>query len=215
MNYATFTDAAARWYFCRLAAVPSYAATTVLWLSQPGTVSNLHYDRSHNFYIQLGGRKRFTLVPPSEWPYTYLYPWLHPCYHQSQVVEPAAAWATGGTGAAGVDDVGLISYQAARNVSVILEPGDALYVPPFWLHRVETLDSSPPSAAGVRNEDSTTDTPRRGVAGVSVSVVSPSRDEMYYSDAYWKLRPFSQDWDLKIRVIAVGCLLDSSSIHDS
>lgn len=69
--------------------MPSFASTTVLWVSQPGTVSNLHYDRSHNFYVMLEGEKTFTLMPPSEWPYIYLYPWLHPSYHQSQVHYPS------------------------------------------------------------------------------------------------------------------------------
>ena len=46
--------------------------TQVLWLSQPGSISNLHYDRSHNFYVLLSGTKTLTLVPPSEWPLTYL-----------------------------------------------------------------------------------------------------------------------------------------------
>ena len=35
--------------------MPTFSSTTVFWLSQPGTVSNLHYDRSHNYYVALGG----------------------------------------------------------------------------------------------------------------------------------------------------------------
>lgn len=89
--------------------MPSYAATTVFLLSQPGTVSNTHYDRSHNFYLMVGGRKRFTLIPPSEWAYMYLYPWLHPCYHQSQAHD--------------IPDTGMEAHPAARNLSVVLEPG--------------------------------------------------------------------------------------------
>ena len=107
------------------------------------------------------------------------YPWLHPSYHQSQVHDPRNLSA-------------FPSYREVQNVTVTLRAGDALYIPPYWLHRVETLalpDSSPE-------------------IGVALSVVSPSRDEMFYADAYWKLKPFSQDWDTKLRVIALHQFLD-------
>lgn len=80
------------------------------------------------------------------------------------------------------------SYTEARNTTVTLHAGEILYVPPYWFHRVETAEGQE--------------------VGLSLSVVSPSRDEMFYSDAYWKLRPFSEEWDSKIRVIAVRQVLE-------
>ena len=57
----------------------------------------------------------------------YLYPWLHPSYHQSQVHDPT--------------NLTLFpSYQEVQNVTVTLRAGDALYIPPYWMHRIETLD---------------------------------------------------------------------------
>jgi hypothetical protein len=49
--------------------------------------------------------------------------------------------------------------------------------------------------------------PASSDVAISLSVVSPSRDEMFYSDAYWKLRPFSEEWDTKLRVIGVRQVL--------
>ena len=51
----------------------------------------------------------------SEWPYVYLYPWLHPCYQQSQVHE------LGTPAPAEEGDDGFASYSAARNLTVSLD----------------------------------------------------------------------------------------------
>jgi len=60
---------------------------------------------------------------------------------------------------------------------VILEPGDVLYIPPFWWHRIETM--SPPKE---RSNDS-------GVA-LSMSVVSPSAEEAELAQGLWHPLPF-------------------------
>lgn len=70
-------------------------------------------------------------------------------------------------------------------VEVTLSVGDVLLVPAYFLHATESL----------------------GFA-VAVSVISPSREEMLWSDAYWKLRPFSQKWPRRERVVAVRAFLD-------
>lgn len=174
--------------------MPRFASTTVFWISQPGSVSNLHYDRSHNFYTVVSGAKTVTLVPPSEWPFVYLYPWLHPSYHQSQVHHPENLSSTADQ---------FPSYREAQNISVTLRKGDALYIPPYWMHRIETLGRS--MDLDTEDDDAAADLDEIAVA---LSVISPSRDEMFYSDAYWKLKPFSEDWDAKLRVIAMHQFLD-------
>ena len=180
--------------------MPQFASTTVFWISQPGSVSNLHYDRSHNFYLVLNGAKTITLVPPSEWPFVYLYPWLHPSYHQSQVHQPQNVSHIQGV---------FPAYQEVQNVSITLRKGDALYIPPYWMHRVETLGNQPPPADGAEADLADgAEAEGEGEIGISLSIVSPSRDEMFYSDAYWKLKPFSEDWDTKLRVIAMHQFLD-------
>jgi len=62
---------------------------------------------------------------------------------------------------------------------VILDPGDVLYIPPFWWHRIETLSPS----EGQSKEEGT------GVA-LSMSVVSPSAEEAVLAQALWHPLPF-------------------------
>ena len=43
----------------------SRGAVAQLWMGGNGATSQAHYDQQHNIYIQLYGRKRFLLSPPS------------------------------------------------------------------------------------------------------------------------------------------------------
>ena len=72
-----------------------------MWVSSQGVVANIHYDATHNFYLQVKGRKRVILAPPSQWKYlciffnfdfvhigsdsTDMHPQPHPSDRQSQV----------------------------------------------------------------------------------------------------------------------------------
>lgn len=47
-----------------------------LWVGRAGIVTHTHYDCTYNFFVQLQGRKRFTLFPPDH--NLYLFPCLHP-----------------------------------------------------------------------------------------------------------------------------------------
>ena len=55
-----------------------------LWVGQRDVVAHCHYDGYHNFFVQIKGRKRFTLVPPSSWHVLRVYPFLHPSHAQCQ-----------------------------------------------------------------------------------------------------------------------------------
>lgn len=60
----------------------------------------------------------------------YMFPRIHPMWHKSQV---------------DFDNPDLEQYPRYANVSFIeavLEPGDLLYVPPYWWHHVEALTDS-------------------------------------------------------------------------
>ncbi|XP_065898446.1 tRNA wybutosine-synthesizing protein 5-like [Dysidea avara] len=99
-----------------------------LWVGRKGIVTNTHYDMTYNFFVQLQGKKHFTLFPPNA--QLYLYPCLHPHYGHSQV---------------DILSPDLTKYPLYSNASVytaVLGPGDMLTVPPFWLHHVETLEES-------------------------------------------------------------------------
>lgn len=137
------------------------------WVSSAGAVTTPHYDMEHNVFVQVHGRKRFTLFPPSEFAKFGLYPASHPHWRQSTLcvfvcvclcacqficcsgirerlcvrVRPATAQLT--------DPFDLnatsVLFPLFRNVSaysVDLSPGDVLYVPPMWFHTVKSLTPS-------------------------------------------------------------------------
>lgn len=142
-----------------------HEATTV-WFSQAGNVANVHYDKSVNFVAQVVGQKRWLLFPPTEWERLYLHPSLHRHYHQSQVnlTDPRA-------------NAGLPLLARAEAFEVVLNPGEVLFVPPFWFHCVEALTKS-----------------------ISVSMITPSQEEILYGEAYWHPVPFVKEWPEPVRV---------------
>lgn len=94
-----------------------YDSSTQIFMGHSGVIAQTHHDRSHNFFVQIYGRKRFLLFPPSEWEGLYLYPYLHPHYQQSQV-----EW----------ENPDFDKFPKFSNVTVyeaFLNPGDLLYIP--------------------------------------------------------------------------------------
>jgi hypothetical protein len=96
-----------------------YPSEIMIWMGDAGVIANTHYDRSHNVFIQLSGRKLWTLYPPTDWFAMYLFPSIHPSYHQSQV------------GNLNQVDTTLFPLFKRRSTpyQVMLEPGDAIYIP--------------------------------------------------------------------------------------
>ena len=99
-----------------------------LWVSSPGMITHGHFDQDYNVFVQLKGRKRFTLWLPWQHELLYMYPRVHPMWHKSRVnfQEPD------------LEKFPLFGKSHAGQVT--LEPGDALYIPPYTWHYVETLD---------------------------------------------------------------------------
>jgi hypothetical protein len=102
------------------------------WAASAGAVSRLHYDAAHNLFLQLRGRKRFLLVAPHDAVERGLplYPSAHPC-HRASPIDPTSFLASQ------APKLGELRMRGA-----LLEEGDLLYIPPFWLHHVETLTGS-------------------------------------------------------------------------
>ena len=96
---------------------------------------------------QLVGRKRMLLWPPAALPDLHLYPATHTAFRQSQVPLGAAAAAAaqppGSPAARAMATLpGFASAALRAAVLVDLEPGDCVYIPPYWGHGVYSVEPS-------------------------------------------------------------------------
>lgn len=98
------------------------------WLGPAGTVTDYHIDWVDNLLVQIVGRKRLWLVGPADTP--RMYP-SHKFDYRSSIsqVDPACPEATPG-------------FAEVRPMECVLEPGDAVYIPRGWWHRVEGIEAS-------------------------------------------------------------------------
>jgi hypothetical protein len=101
------------------------AGKVFLWLGPAGTVTPLHHDVMNILLVQIVGRKRAILVDPAR---------THCVYNDLSVYSQVDA--------ADPDYTRHPAFRHARPVSVLLEPGDALFIPVGWWHHVEALDRS-------------------------------------------------------------------------
>jgi ribosomal protein L16 Arg81 hydroxylase len=77
------------------------------------------------FFVQLHGRKRFTLVAPAFTPRVYNEVGV---YSEVDPEQP--------------DYRAHPAFRGVPTTSIVLEPGDTLFLPIGWWHRVESLDVS-------------------------------------------------------------------------
>ena len=101
-----------------------------MWISSAGMITHTHFDQDYNFFVQLVGKKRFTLWSPLQHELMYVYPRVHPMWHKSRVNYRA------------VDLEKFPAFSQARGKQIELGPGDMLFVPPYTWHYVETLTPS-------------------------------------------------------------------------
>jgi hypothetical protein len=130
-----------KWYW------RSWSAYAQYFMGPTGSVTPLHFDTllTHNLFFHLTGRKRFILIPAEQRALCYPYRWRWARFDPSAPdydVFPRAADAT--------------------PVSVVLEPGEILYMPPGTLHHVTNL--SPSMSFNI--DWHTADSALRGVASV-------------------------------------------------
>ena len=100
------------------------------WIGPKGTISGFHNDTGKNFYAQIKGKKMFILASTK--------------YNQN--FYPSDKYINGAV--ASQVDINNFSpekfpkFMEAEFKSVVLEPGDALYVPSKWWHYVQSFDTS-------------------------------------------------------------------------
>jgi LPS sulfotransferase NodH len=96
-----------------------------LWFGPAGTVTRLHHDTSNILMAQLLGRKRFRLLPPSQWQYLYN--------------------STGVFSDVDCEQPDLGRYPRFRHATItefVLEAGEVLFMPVGWWHHVRALEVS-------------------------------------------------------------------------
>lgn len=101
-----------------------------LWLGNE-VVTPAHFDESHNLACVVGGRRRFTLFPPDQAANLYIGPLdFAPTPTPISLVDFRAP-----------DLERFPRFREAMRHAIVveLEPGDALYLPSFWWHHVESV----------------------------------------------------------------------------
>jgi len=105
-----------------------------VWVSTTGCVTPLHFDLCHGFLCQVRGRKRCYLAPQESTRSLYRYNvGESPNVNSSKV--NLKLWLEG-------DQQQRSLYPKVANVELYcidIGPGEALYIPPFWWHHIETV----------------------------------------------------------------------------
>lgn len=116
--------------------VPEYCRNapwrnTRFWLSAAGTSAPLHRDLAENLFFQIVGRKRFLLYPPAAAHWLYSNPFRSALPNYSRIVDPDRT-----------DYERFPRSRAVTPIEIVLQPGDALYLPSRWWHQTRSLDVS-------------------------------------------------------------------------
>ena len=152
--------------------VNSKMSRGILWMGNQGVTAQTHFDRSYNMFAQIVGQKSFYLYPPGHWRDLHLYPSFFGSRRQCRYQFPLTI--SGHSEETCNTTTTTSSNENTRTppISMLatLEPGELLYIPPFYFHTVVSLS-----------------TPT-----ISYSVLSPSAEEFYYSEALYARVPFNR-----------------------
>jgi hypothetical protein len=96
------------------------------FLGASGSTTKLHFDtlRTHNLTFQIAGRKKWTILSSAE-----------------EKLCGRKKWRWFGVDPESPDYDRFPEYKNANPVSIVVEPGDLLYIPPGTLHHVKSLSS--------------------------------------------------------------------------
>lgn len=100
------------------------------WIGPLGTVSDFHADTANNVYTQIKGRKMFILCAPK---------FSNNMYRSNKHIYGAIAC---GVNINHFDEKRFPKFKKSIFHTVILEPGDVLFIPKKWWHYVQSLEAS-------------------------------------------------------------------------
>ena len=118
-----------------------------VFISDKGCLTNFHWDRSSGIIIQFHGRKRVWMVAPEHDHFMVsgdANRSISACFRRSRFT-------------------GREELPEVPHTSVVLHPGEALFIPPLWWHQVESLDEETTGMI-VRFADESSHTPPPGSA---------------------------------------------------
>ena len=99
-------------------------SSAFLWVGPAGTVTPLHHDTVHLFHLQIVGRKRWRFISPLQTPLVYNF---NAVFSQVNLDAP---------------DLGRYpDFAQAQVLDVVVEPGEAIFLPLAWWHHVTSLDT--------------------------------------------------------------------------
>ncbi|WP_437975217.1 cupin-like domain-containing protein [Sorangium sp. So ce295] len=101
----------------------------LLWIGSRGCASGLHFDKAHNFNIQLYGRKRWVIFPREQQPLLYVPSTLQKSHFSPIDFERP-------------DHERFPRYRDATPIEFEIGPGETLFLPVGWVHHVRTLEFS-------------------------------------------------------------------------
>jgi ribosomal protein L16 Arg81 hydroxylase len=96
-----------------------------LWLGPEGTFTPLHHDVVNVLFVQVFGSKRFTLISPLE---SHCMSNNVGVYSDIDARDP--------------DSLRFPRFRSTEQITLVVSPGDALFVPVGWWHCVEALETS-------------------------------------------------------------------------
>jgi hypothetical protein len=99
---------------------------TGIWMGQTGNATPFHNDQWHGLLFQVSGHKRYLMVHPFDAP-------------RLQRDWPAEARYDLSRADIVPEDAPILG-ELEQVYQGVLAPGEVLYVPPFWMHQVVTLD---------------------------------------------------------------------------
>src|SRR5206468_5470683 len=102
-----------------------------LWLGPAGAVTTLHFDSTHNLFVQIAGRKKVILIPPAQSDFVY-----YPCreFGRNLHFSPVEAERP--------DLDRHPRFARATPFEVTVQSGDMLFIPAAWWHYLRALEPS-------------------------------------------------------------------------
>ncbi|KAH0584001.1 hypothetical protein H2248_009578 [Termitomyces sp. 'cryptogamus'] len=114
-----------------------------MWLGPKGTISPAHTDPYHNLFVQVVGRKMVWLAPPnmtaSMYPFSSSEDAQNPDVSSSGINNTSCVDVFN---SAGEEFPDFWENVVPKAMSIILKPGDLLYIPPGWWHAMRSEETS-------------------------------------------------------------------------